>query len=443
MQEKSKKLGRGETGLLVASLALAGVLVGAGFWVQSSHELPKYNIPTPVMPSPNARDFYLSATKKMSRQAGGMMGTKTNNFTPAQRAAVVAQDAPALAEVRKGFAYPFQNPPARTFSTLFPEYAEYRELARTFALTAQSKAEQGDYAAAAEASLDCMRFGVDVPRGGVLIADLVGIAIEAIGRAQLWRVAEKLKPAEARAAIARLEDIEARRIPASEVITEEKWWSLASSVQLLGQANAMAQLTMSAGMTPNTNGSFDPLKILANLRFSFFDKRQALEDYVKYMDTNAVWVSEPYAPNRPKIPKPTDPLNQIICLDGFENTQLKTLDLTMENALLRITLALSAYRQEKGQYPATLEELVTAKYLTSLPQDPFAAGKAPRYRRISPTKFLLYSIGPDCKDDGGEPVTRVKGPSSGANAKGAIISYLEVGMTGDFVVHVNSYEAVK
>jgi hypothetical protein len=63
-------------------------------------------------------------------------------------------------------------------------------------------------------------------------------------------------------------------------------------------------------------------------------------------------------------------------------------------------LALQRYRQEKGSYPAALDELKRAGYLDTLPADPYSA-ESLSYK-ISDSSFALYSLGPDFRDDAGE-----------------------------------------
>jgi hypothetical protein len=65
---------------------------------------------------------------------------------------------------------------------------------------------------------------------------------------------------------------------------------------------------------------------------------------------------------------------------------------------LVVSLALERYRQEKGSWPDKLEAL-TPKYLAGLPLDPYD-GKPIRYRRVA-EGVIVYSVGPDGKDDGG------------------------------------------
>ena len=65
----------------------------------------------------------------------------------------------------------------------------------------------------------------------------------------------------------------------------------------------------------------------------------------------------------------------------------------------QIALALKAYEAEHGTYPDSLASLELAGW--KLPQDPFT-GKALYYRREG-QGFVIYSLGADMKDQGGQP----------------------------------------
>jgi hypothetical protein len=64
-------------------------------------------------------------------------------------------------------------------------------------------------------------------------------------------------------------------------------------------------------------------------------------------------------------------------------------------------IALKRYHLQHGIYPATLNELVPA-ILNAVPAD-FMDGKPLRYRLRPDGDFLLYSVGEDGEDDGGDP----------------------------------------
>ncbi len=73
----------------------------------------------------------------------------------------------------------------------------------------------------------------------------------------------------------------------------------------------------------------------------------------------------------------------------------------IERALLIAALALKRYELKHGQYPADLSALVP-EFVTRLPRDPMD-GKPLRYRLNPDGTFLLYSIGENGIDNGGNP----------------------------------------
>jgi hypothetical protein len=64
-------------------------------------------------------------------------------------------------------------------------------------------------------------------------------------------------------------------------------------------------------------------------------------------------------------------------------------------------IALKRYHLQHGVYPATLDDLVPA-FLSALPAD-FMDGKPLRYKLRPDGDFLLYSVGEDGVDNGGDP----------------------------------------
>ena len=67
---------------------------------------------------------------------------------------------------------------------------------------------------------------------------------------------------------------------------------------------------------------------------------------------------------------------------------------------VRVACALERYRLAKGSLPETLTAL-SPEFLNTVPVDVFD-GKPLRYRREQDGRYLLYSIGWNEKDDGGE-----------------------------------------
>jgi hypothetical protein len=63
-------------------------------------------------------------------------------------------------------------------------------------------------------------------------------------------------------------------------------------------------------------------------------------------------------------------------------------------------LAILRWRQEKDQYPAALDKLVSAGFLGELPKDPYS-DKSLVFKKTD-NDFTLYSVGPNFADDDGE-----------------------------------------
>jgi hypothetical protein len=70
---------------------------------------------------------------------------------------------------------------------------------------------------------------------------------------------------------------------------------------------------------------------------------------------------------------------------------------TLQMAL--IACALERYHLAHGRFPETLDEL-TPRYIATVPND-LMSGQPFHYRRTEDGWFLLYSVGPNGRDDGG------------------------------------------
>jgi hypothetical protein len=71
-------------------------------------------------------------------------------------------------------------------------------------------------------------------------------------------------------------------------------------------------------------------------------------------------------------------------------------------------IALKGFQLKQGHYPAQLSELVP-EFMTTVPMDPMD-GKPLRYRRNADGTYLLYSVGENGVDDGGNPGPPTKNP---------------------------------
>ncbi len=61
-------------------------------------------------------------------------------------------------------------------------------------------------------------------------------------------------------------------------------------------------------------------------------------------------------------------------------------------------LAVERYRNDNGKFPETLDEMVS-EHFPEVPEDPFNGAEL-QYRRTD-KGYVIYSVGPDCEDNGG------------------------------------------
>jgi len=64
------------------------------------------------------------------------------------------------------------------------------------------------------------------------------------------------------------------------------------------------------------------------------------------------------------------------------------------------TIAVIRYKKAHGDYPENLDQLLEADLLSKLPMDPYS--DKPLIYKKTDDNFLLYSIGENFKDEGGE-----------------------------------------
>ena len=433
------------------------------FWLHMLDTNPIVSIPNPVMPTQNARDYYVAAANEVidsnkiasvnwqpdkrppGRPAPGWRGnppSQTNGdehvYSPAQKAALVAENVGAIQTLHKGLTYPYQEIPLRSFSTLLPHYGKIGGLSRLLALEAQVKSTSGDWKGAIMADLDAIQVGQELPHGGGLIGMSVGETCQANGRRQAWDAVNHLNAAEARANARRLEQIRARHVPFAPALQESKWAVQAGLLELMRQKNWPSNLLQVEDSDPEDGGQSVPTvsRTLMGTWMRFTGKRTIMGNYARYMDQSIANAGQPYAAHLPSPPTPTDPFNQM-ALPGYDLNSLRLREVLAdtENVLLLTALALRAYKLEHGAYPASLAALVP-QYLKAVPADPFALSGSLRYKRQGAV-FLLYSVGPDGKDNAGQAIFDQTKPAPTPSDLSDQRYHVQENSVGDIVAGVN------
>jgi len=382
---------------------------------------PVVKLPVAPVPRPNAFDVYLRATKQLVREkdiGDAVAYAPKRRLSVAEKTALLRANAPALATWRQGLALPYREPPPvpRSIDTPLPHYGTFRSLARLSVLDGRLRAARGESAGALDAHLDAVQFGQQIPRGAALVGRSIGISCQAVGRRPVWKMAPHLDGKTARAGTRRMEAIIARNVGLDETLTEGKYFGQAALLGAFREPEQVAVMDVTL------------------LRGSFFvyGKKRILNNYTRFMNRLIVLGGRPYAEGSGLPPLPFDPISQILVID-FENLHLKYAENQAQNALLTAALAVQAYRTEHdGTAPPSLFALVPA-YLKAVPADPFAAtAGAPLRYRIAKNVPVLYSVGPDGRDDNGTPIND---PAATGNKRRAVTKTSR----GDVVAGVNIF----
>ena len=417
--------------LSVLALAMGAIFIGSTARVAAKNApAPKppasgnapQNDPDPVAPVPitrgdppatNAYDLYVQAMEAIK-------DIRYDNpelaLSSADKQAIIDKNGDAFRLVREAGKYPFQAPPIRTFDIDMSSFSSIRSLARLLKFRSDLQGQQGKWPEAAESALDAIALGVKIQQDGPMIQTLVGNSVEAIGRKPLADALPHLNSQAAIAAAAHLARIEAERPSYASVLREEEMSSEASVLEVMRDQNQWASFLKAANFT-----SAPPT-------------RQSIMDlYVKYMNKAIAAAEKPYSSSAKPVPhdKGMDDMESV----GDPIYRVKFIADQADNALLIAQLGLQAHRSDNGGYPDKLSELVPT-YLASVPADPFAASGPIRYVKAG-SAYILYSIGPDGKDNGGAPIDD---PAlAQMDETGRLRHIVTVTSKGDVVAGVNTF----
>lgn len=431
--------------VLPQALCISGLLLlSAVGWAQLKPPASQQP-PTPILPSPNAYDFYheavnmhlaLIAANPASQNVDPLTDRRPGlNFSKAElrkrypRAAKLAwlrKNQSVLAHLRKGFAYPYLQPAQRPPVVPDKYMGGIRQLARLLIIESRLKSERGDWKGASKSAMDVLEMGADIARGGGYMSALFSYAVTAIGTRELNDIVPHLDAATARSLALKMETMELNRHPFAANMAEEKWIGLVSLDQFLKTYKAPGALLA----LPNQKGPFSGKQFLGNMTRSGI-----VRNYATFLDDLTLQMRLPYL-RRKFPPSPYQGTTLEILTSPYTSTR-RRLDWNSarnDTAImqLRLRLALHSWQIKHGTYPVALKALMP-NYARRIPADPFGAGEPMRYRK-TPNGYLLYSIGPDGKDDGGKPVYSPK-KTSKTNPRAPYL--VDTDSRNDFVAGVN------
>jgi len=280
---------------------------------------------------------------------------------------MVERNEAVLAKLHEGAGRDYMSPTEPDAETVYPWLAKDRSLARLGVAAAHLAHIDGDDALALQRIEDVYALGVNVPRGGVLIEELVGSAILAMAsKASTFVVFDgQVEPSLLKAHARRLRELRDRIWPFPKTLARE-WQGMMASPDALPVTDWLEDRFarfIEAADQPLGDTAFDALAA-----------RTDKDAEVRGSDEEAVLI--------PVVAK--------VRTKWLESWGILMADETV--ACVR------ACRQENGRYPESLDALVPT-YMPEPPTDPWT-GKRMVYRAEG-DGFTLYATGPDRKDDGG------------------------------------------
>jgi hypothetical protein len=437
-------------------ITVAVVAVGAAVWWKEAAVDPVIHLPEVVMPTPNARDYFLKAAQQRVEPDAlrlAYSSTPTNRasfgrgrgrwYSPAEKERLVARNAEALQTFRAGLRHRFQEQPPRSmndFSRLHATSEALRRLCELVALERQVRVAQADWSGAMQSVLDGAQLGLIVPRGGGLSGALMGAGLERMTRGRSDKIVRELDATTARAAARRLESLLAQRVSYAQSLDQDRWLPLIELAR--GMRGPNGQVRLAKELSPNPGGSppdsdspagrlDDGLRTVRQVPTAFLSKRMVVEQAGRYLDQLIARARLPYRTARaaPDPPMPRDAVNRLM-LPSFSEARFPIVQCETNDVLLLVSLGLQAYRREHGTYPEGLSALVPG-YLKAVPADPYGSGELLRYFRRG-ASHVLYSIGPDGVDDQGRPALNAQYASQPRRRY-----YVEEPCRGDVVAGLN------
>ncbi len=282
----------------------------------------------------------------------------------------------------------------------------YRKAAYTMKWKILNDAYNGDINSALDDCVVLQRFGSDLQGKGLLIEQMVGIAIEAIGCQTTLRILGKVDiPADVlRSVREKLEKNYGRQQAAINLEAEKAFWY--DYVQRTFTDDGQGGGRPLIRGAPFAAGDWkDGLWKLVT--FNYPDRREVTGGIKEYFrQAGKLLEKTPWQlHNKGFAAKRWDEIGKdIFMLRILGPARGKVSEISWriktDRAAMLTVLTLKQWQKEKEGYPDSLETLIGAGYLKELPMDPYS--NKPLVYRKTDDNFILYSVGLNFVDDGGE-----------------------------------------
>lgn len=379
---------------LIAVLALisVGLTVGAGaaLWLRfRTPTPPPIAVPTYSEPTANAFPDLVKACAALAADSQALDDQYQLpwNVVAEGTAAALQRREQDLKALRAALGKPCLAPRPSPYDR--QRYlGQMREAARVLIVEGRLREHGGHPDEALSSYLDALSLAPIAARNGGIIPMLVGSARVAIAAADLERCIGSggASPEALQNTSARLEAAWKDRVPWAESLAIE--WQMEDR-----RFDDMAQGRFVDPDDPTPAKDEPPQWFRALMGRALFSRERA--QYQRFMAQAIARARRPYWQQGPKPTPPTGFLSAMLAPSLRTGSKAALRDAQLRGLCALTAIAL--YRKEHGALPATLAQV--ARYVRDPLTDPFD-GKPLRYRRVK-NDFVLYSVGPDMRDDGG------------------------------------------
>jgi hypothetical protein len=282
----------------------------------------------------------------------------------------------------------------------------YKSLARAMRWQIPYEAYNGDIETALSDCVAITKFGGHLQGHGLLIEQLVGIAIEGLANGMTFKLLDRVDvPSDVlKSTYEQLYSQFNRQKPVLSMEAEKVFWY--DQIQRAFTDDGHGGGRMLAKGMPFVITDDWKKNLWRFVTFNHPDRKEVVTDIDKYFRQSADILSETPWELRGKnideqVTKDIDitPMMLKLQTPAHERVNQITWRLRTGRQALLTALAVICYEKEKGRYPTSLDVLVKEGYLKKLPMDPYSNG--PLVYTRAESGFVLYSFGENLKDDGG------------------------------------------
>jgi len=371
----------------------------------------------------NARPYYEKAAQLYAKTPDGLAARPTewsadlNDIELDLLADWLEDNKGAIEALRQGSGCPgywgkYQGDETKLSKDLVANAMEilpsYRRLAFAIQWQIRYEAYKGDIEKAFGDCVALAKFGGHLHGNGLLIEQLVGIALEALAHNTIFMLLERDDaPVDVlRSTQQELDKLFNTQEPIFSMDAEKVFWYDGIQRSFTDDGKGSGRLLVRGLAYVVTDDWVDNLWRF--ISFNYPDRQEMVEKIDRYfkgfdeflgqtpLDLRDKDIDEQQWDQNTNI---ASMMLKILIPAHKRVRQIAWRTKTSRRALLTV-LAILRYEKQIGRYPAGLNELVKAGYLKKMPIDPYS--DSPLVYRRTEDEFLLYSFGSNFKDDGGK-----------------------------------------